>query len=490
MIVTATDYLNYGIYLARKGEEEEAIVAFCQAIQLEPKYAKAYNNLGLLLQEKKRLAEAKACLQRSIDLAPDDPVSYNNMGLILLDMRQLKAAKTYLLQAVKLAPQRAEVYNNLGLVYEADNQFGEAENFYRHAISLKPNYVQAYLNLGTLLETTKKLFEAEIYLEKAVKLCPGYSNAIFALATLQLLAGRYESGWEMYDNFRLQQSTHRAQDICRWQGENLANKKILLFYEQGFGDTIQFVRYVNMVAPLALNVVLWVQQPLKELLTSSYPNLTVYAGACLPTGYYDYACSLMSLPRVFHTTAESVPNFVPYIQPSVNVVQKWKTRLATVCNFVMKKVGIVWAGNPQHHNDRNRSIPFKIFSDLLRVGGVNWVSLQVGSRAIDLIDTPIAVIDYSGELVDFSQTSGLIVNLDLVITVDSAVAHLAGAMGKKTWILVPFSPDWRWQLEREDSPWYPQVTLFRQTAVGDWSGVLERLKIELENFKNASSQCY
>ncbi|MEN6566328.1 MAG: tetratricopeptide repeat-containing glycosyltransferase family protein [Veillonellales bacterium] len=482
--MTASQCLDYGIQLTMRGEFQQAVVAFCRAIQLDPQYSRAYNNLGLVLQRMNKLSEAEVFLRRAIDLDPHDSYSYNNLGLVFLDTHRLADAEACLRQAIELNPHCPEVYNNLGLVLEEAVRLDEAEKLYRHAIALNSRYTEAYYNLGNCYKTMKRLAEAESCLKQAIRLQPDYADAAFSLATLYLLQGKYELGWQSYDMLRLKQSTKRAAGIRCWQGENLTESKILLFYEQGFGDTIQYVRYADKIAKLASGIVLWVQKPLAGLIAASYPALTVYAGENVPPGHYDFACSLPSLPVILNTSATSIPQTVPYIKPDCGLVANWRRRLDGICGGLLARGGIVWAGNPQHHNDRNRSIPFSLFSSLLSVKTINWINLQVGSHASDLTTTNDAVIDFSPDLVDFSQTAGLIANLDLVITVDSAVAHLSGAMGKKTWLLVPFAPDWRWQLEREDSSWYPTLRLFRQDKPGDWTEVIARVKTALKRVES------
>lgn len=478
--MTASQCLHYGIQLTMRGELQQAVVAFCRAIQIDPNYSRAYNNLGLVLQRMNKLEEAEIFLRRAIDLAPQDSYSYNNLGLVFFDSHRLADAEVCLRQAIKLNPRCPEVYNNLGLILEDAAHFDEAENLYRHAIQLNSKYVEAYYNLGNFYKTVKRLAEAESCLKQALELQPDYSDAAFSLATLYLLQGKYEQGWRSYDALRVKKNKNRTAGICRWQGEKLTGLRILLFYEQGFGDTIQYVRYAEKIAQLASEIVLWVQSPLQSLLASSYPTLTVYSGESIPPGCYDFACPLPSLPMILNTLATSIPQNVPYMKPDCGLVTKWKCRLNGIDGGLLKRIGIVWAGNPQHHNDRNRSIPISVISSLFAVKTVNWISLQVGSHAADLETTDHDVRDFSSDLVDFSQTASLIANLDLVITVDSAVAHLSGAMGKKTWLLLPFAPDWRWQLEREDSLWYPTLRLFRQRRVGDWREVIENVKFVLQ----------
>jgi Tfp pilus assembly protein PilF len=482
MTVTAREYIDYGLFLAQTGKIEDAISIFCQAIEKDPTQAEAYNNLGVLFREKRELRSAEACFRKAIDLRPEDAIHYNNLALVFLDTQRLAEAELCLQEALKFDADLPELYNSLALVYEEEHEVEKAQLAYGRAIEIHPKYTAALYNLGILLKSIKQSERAEYWLKQAIKSQPDYGPAEFALATLYLREGRYADGWKLYDASRLLKVKNRAGSIPIWQGEALAGGKLLLFYDQGFGDTIQFVRYVDMAAALGAKIVLWVQAPLRALLETSYPELDIYAGAARPAEQFDYACSLMSLPKVFHTTMSTIPRGIPYIQATPACMEKWQNRLAGVNPLKKKKIGVVWAGNPKHNDDQNRSIAFSLFHSLFSGKDVLWVSLQAGQRALDLTGASARVIDYSAEFLDFSQTAGLIANLDLVITIDSAVAHLAGAMGKTTWLLLPFSPDWRWHMERRDSPWYSTMRLFRQTASGDWPEVLNRVKIALQDF--------
>jgi len=482
MTVTAREYIEYGMYLAQKGKLEDAISIFCQAIEKDPMQAEAYNNLGVLFRDKKELRQAEACFRKAIDLKPDNAIHYNNLALVFFDTQRLQEAELCLKEALKFDARLPELYNSLGLVYEEGRQMAKAQAAYGRAIEINSKYIEACYNLGTLLKTMKQSNKAEYWLKKTLELQPTYVAAKFALATLYLREGLYADGWELYDTSRLLKTKNRAGEIKLWQGEIIAGAKILLFYDQGLGDTIQFVRYVDMAVALGAEVILWVQKPLRELMQTSYPKLMFYVSDKIPLVQYDYACSLMSLPKLFHTTLMTIPSKIPYIQPPNESVEKWQNRLAAVRPVNKKKIGVVWAGNPKHDNDQNRSIEFAVFHKLFSDLDVIWVSLQAGKRAMDLVDGSDQIVNYSDEFLDFSQTAGLIANLDLVITIDSAVAHLAGAMGKQTWLLVPFMPDWRWQMGRDDSLWYPTMRLFRQAAIGDWPEVLKRVKTALQKF--------
>ena len=484
-MVTAQEYFDYAMYLLEKGKQEDAVVMFCRAIEQKGNYTESYNNLGVLFREQGKLIEAEACFRKSIDLEPKRAAHYNNLALVFLDTNRHQEAVLCLQEALKFDPLLPEIYNSLGLVYEAQGKAKEAESAYAKATRLKPEYFEAYYNWGTFLKSRNEDQPAEKYLQMALALMPNDSATKFSLATLQLRAGRYETGWKLYDQVRLKRSLNRSKGIKRWNGESVQDCRILLFFDQGFGDTLQFVRYTKQLLDLGAKIVLWVQMPLQALLRNSYPEVTVYCGKKIPPGVYDYACPLLSLPSILQTTIETIPQRIPYIIPEKNIVDKWKQYLPLL-RPVIKKIGVVWAGNPQHSNDKNRSIPFSVFKQLFSVPDVFWISLQAGERAGDLGENPAVVMDISFELVDFSQTAGLIANLDLVITVDSAVAHLAGSMGKLTWLLLPYSPDWRWLLHTKCSSWYPSIRLFRQKKIGDWKAVIEEVKTELQQAKQIS----
>lgn len=482
MKTAAKAYFDKGNQLVRQGKFEAAMISFGHAIKNEPAYAQAYNNLGMLFRMRRQLSEAAALLQRAITLNPQDAVGYHNLGLIYLDRRQPGQAELCLKQAILLRPRCAQFYNCLGMIYDEKNELERAETAYRQAIHLQPSYANAYLNLGIFLKSIRRFDEAEIYLKQSEKMDPIHTQARLALATLYLLQGRYQPGWDLYEQFRLGQLKNDLHDIPLWQGEKLQGSRVLLFFEQGLGDTLQFVRYVSRIQEQAAEVTLWVQPSLKEVIACSYPKITVCDKNTLPAEMdYDFVASLLSLPKIFKTNTASIPQGIPYLQTVQAVTRKWETKLKLISGGKIK-VGTVWAGNPNHANDYNRSIPFEVFRQIFTMPGVAWFNLQKGKRS-DEVKKEFAVNDYSLELTDFSQTAGLIANLDLVITVDTAVAHLAGALGKNVWNLLPYFPDWRWQLDRDDSPWYPTMRLFRQTARGDWAGVIKKVTKNLGEMK-------
>lgn len=485
--MTAADFLNMGADMARRGKLREAEAAFIEAIILKPDYAQAFCNLGYVLYRVGRLTEAEACLLKSIMLEPDYADAYNNLSLLLMDTGRLAEAEECLVKACELNASSPVYYNNLGLVLEENGRADEAEALFRRAIGLNANYADAQYNLGNLLKHAGKLAAAELCYQQALGARPDFSSARFALSTLYLLAGQFEKGWKSYNELRMHKGCGRKSSAPCWQGEDLTGRSILLFHEQGFGDTIQFVRYAAKVAEMAANTTILVQKPLKGLIAGSFPLLKVYSGEAVKKVHYDYECALPNLPMLFKAREDTICN-LPYLKAATKTVRKWHAALKEADGGARYRVGLVWAGNPKHHNDGKRSIPLEMFSQLLTTANVSWVSLQVGPHSCAAAGLQLPMLDFSGDIVDFAETAGLIANLDLVISVDSAVAHLAGALGKETWVLLPYAPDWRWQLGREDSPWYSSVRLFRQEKAGAWPEVLQRVKQMLARKQEAKAR--
>lgn len=444
--MTVKECMDHGIELAEKYEWEQAALLFCRGIQLDPKLPEPYQRLGEVLIQIEDWDNAQACFCK----------------------------------VVELDSEFSEAYNHLGVVFKHKNLLKEAEECYRLAIEKDPNYFDAFHNLGNCLKWTRQFDEAEGSYLRALELRPNSEKSRFSLSTLYLLRGQYEKGWKLYDS-RFSWQEKFCMDIPIWQGETLRGRKILLFYEQGFGDMIQFFRYVEQVAQVAEKTTIWIQEPLKPLLVNMQKGFSVCTrGKNINPQEFDFACSLFSLPAKLNSAQETLSTDIPYIYGDKGISEKWQRSLGALAGG-RRKVGIVWAGNSEHADDQNRSIPFELVSKLFNNDTVFWVSLQVGQRAEDL---PQDIFDCAKGLHDFAETAGVIDNLDLVITVDTAVAHLAGAMGKKTWLLLPYRADWRWGLEGETSSWYPAMRLFRQQEFGGWQGVLERVQDTLGEFNN------
>lgn len=434
-----------GLELAAMHEWQPAALAFCQAIKLDPNLPEAYQLLGEVLIPLEEWDQAQACFCKVIELDPES----------------------------------AEAYNYLGVVLKKKNFLIEAEACYRQAIAKNPAYAEAFHNLGNCFKQTQRFDEAEAAYLRALELQPALEESRFSLSTLYLSRRQYDKGWKLYDSRFAWKEKFRL-DIPIWQGEDLTGRNVLLFYEQGLGDMIQFLRYAYQVAPLAAKTTVWIQKPLARLLSSTQNIFSVCVRRRnIDPSRFDFACSLFSLPAKFDLGPDLLVRYIPYLHAAHDILAKWRKIIRDRAGGKYK-IGVVWAGNPEHSDDHNRSVAFKLFSQLFAYDTVCWVSLQVGDRARDLTQTAQNVLDCSRELVDFAETAGVIENLDMVIAVDTAVAHLAGAMGKKTWLLLSFRSDWRWGLTGESSYWYPTMRLFRQQQAGDWQGVLERVKAALQ----------
>ena len=476
----AEAYNNLGIVQVRLKQAEEAVDSFEQAVQLDPENPHGLNNLGLAFYDLERYEEAWENFSLSIEKNPAFAEAHYNQGRALKRMKHTAESIPCFRRAIDIRPDYLPAYDKLAVALIITNQFEAAEACLRQAIAIKPDYASAHRKLGRVLKMMHRIEEAETSYLQAIRIGDPdeEEDSLFGLGILYLLRGKYNLGWEYYD-LRRSLYNYPEPEIPHWRGEDLTGRSILLFCEQGFGDTLQFVRYALMVAPLAGKTDVRVQKPLQRLISASLPDCTIYSGVVRPSDFYDFACSLHSLPFIFQSTEAAIARQTPYLAPPPEVVEKWRIILHRFEKVRQYRIGVVWAGNPKHHNDHNRSIPFTLFRQLFSLQPVTWVSLQVGSRAYDLQPTPAGVFDASPKLADYAETAGLIENLDLVITVDSSVAHVAGSMGKKTWLLLPYAPDWRWQLDRDDSPWYQSVRLFRQQKIDGWPEVLQRIRDEL-----------
>jgi Flp pilus assembly protein TadD len=432
-----------GVIALQEGRNDLAVDLIGKAIALGPSSPEAHCNLGIALQEKGQLTGAVAAYRRAIALKPNYPAAHSNLGAALRDTDKLDEAIAAFRQAIALGPSFADAHSNLGIALRDKGQLDDAITAYRQALALKPDYPEAHHNLALLL----------------------------------LLRGDFLAGWNEFEwRWRCKQfpSPCRTFDQPQWDGSDLAGRTILLHAEQGFGDTIQLIRYVPLVASRRGKVILQCGPELQRLLgrTTGIARW-VGPGGDLPP--FDIHCPLLSLPRAFGTTLQSIPQAVPYLQADAEGVERWRRELAA--DGGRFRVGLAWAGRPTHRNDRNRSLSLSTLAPLAQARGMTFYSLQKGEAGKQAANPPagLELVDWTAELNDFADTAALIANLDLVISVDTAVVHLAGAMAKPAWTLLPFVPDWRWLLEREDSPWYPTMRLFRQPSRGDWGSVIARV---------------
>ena len=480
-----------GNALRKAGRLDEAEAAFREDVARNPDSPEALNNLAAALGENDRAREAAELLPRATALRPDYPEAHANLGQVLQQLGRMEEAVAACERALELRPNYPEALTNLGNALRALNRLPEAERALRRALALRPTDVGCYNNLAIALQAQDRPMEALAVLDLAVALDPDDPETHHHRAMLLLREGRLIEGWEDYESrFRIKQSGDAYKqfaDAAPWRGQPVDGRTILLVPEQGLGDTIQFARYASLLSERGAFVVMGVQRPLAQLLRS-VPGVSrcVAVGEPLPT--YDVHCPLLSLPRALGTTLETVPAVVPYVFSEPDAAARWSERLRTdVAGF---RVGLVWAGNPKHLGDRQRSIPVKAFAPLWRVPGVRWFSVQAGERATDLAEIPIGdlppggIDDLAPELTDFAETAAALTNLDLVISVDTSVAHAAGALGRPVWTLLARVPDWRWLRTGASSPWYPTMTLFRQDDRRDWETVLSEVEQRLREACN------
>jgi tetratricopeptide (TPR) repeat protein len=472
-------HANLGVALWQADRAAEAEVHSRRAISLNRDYAQAYMILGNLLTKRRDFSEGLACYNRVASLEPGNAIAHNNAGLLLRKLGDYAQAETAFARAAELTPEDPRIRFNQLMMRRDDASLPEAIACCRQALELHGDSADLLTNLGVGLQLLGQYDESLASYERALAIDPDQHDARFNLSLLLLLRGDLERGWREYEHRWHLVDVNRPKFLePMWQGESLEGKTILLNAEQGFGDTIQFLRYVPEVASFGGRVIVRVERPLVRLAASLPANVIIKpAESRLP--HFDVWCPLLSLPHVLGTRLESIPALIPYLGTRGGVIERWRRRLAGMPGL---RVGLAWAGNARHINDLRRSIGLASLMPLLGAAGVSFVSLQVGQRAADIGVLPRgAVTDISADLTDFAETAGAILSLDLVIGVDTAVVHLAGALGKPAWILLPFSPDWRWMLDRENSPWYPSLRLYRQPALGDWHSVVGRLRADLAN---------
>jgi len=429
--------LQAGLEMHRLGRLAEAEAVYRQALAQNPNNPNALHLLGVVLHQNRRSAEGVLFIQRAIALQPNVPAYHNNLGEALRDLDRCEEAIASYQRALRLKPAYPEALNNMGGEYGRLAQMGEAIHCLRQCIALKPLDPDAHWNLAVAL----------------------------------LLVGDWGEGWNEFE-WRLQRPESRGRIFPKpiWAGQPLVGKTLLLWSEQGFGDMLQFFRYVALARQLGARVILDMHPQLVSLLgAQKVADEVIPAGQQPPA--FDYHLALMSMPRVVRSTVQTVPNEVSYIRPSPERAGYWAERLKPITT---RKIGIAWAGRPEHPNDRRRSIPPTLLHPLANVPNATFIIVQPLPNNIAM-PPGLPLLDLGSHLTDFTETAALLSQLDLLISVDTSVAHLSGALGKPTWLLLPFSPDWRWLMHRSDTPWYPSMKLFRQRKLGDWAEVIDRV---------------
>ena len=461
---------NLGTALQSVGRLDEAITCYRRALALQPDTVETLDNLAGALQARGELDAAQACYERALALRPKRVESHIGLGVVLRAQGRLEEAVVRYQRALALAPDHPETHNNLGVALVDLGRLDEAITHHERALAVQPAGAEMHYNLGSALQRQGRYAEALACYGRALALKPDYARAHLNRSLILLLTGKLDEGWPEYEWRFAVNGYHRNFDQPLWSGKPLLGQSILVHAEQGFGDTLQFIRFVPAIAERGGSVVLEVPASLVRLArTVAGASQVVAAGDPLPA--FDCHCPLLSLPRVLKTNLATIPNAVPYLSVPAEASAVWAERVATAPGL---KVGIAWAGTTQG------AIDLRLLQPLWEITGISWFSLQVGaeSRGLSSLDG-VKIVDLAPWLADFAETAAAIRQLDLVISVDTSVAHLAGALGRQTWVLLPHVPDWRWLLDRDDSPWYPTARLFRRRKADDWPGMAHEVAAAL-----------
>jgi tetratricopeptide (TPR) repeat protein len=505
--------INHGMLLARLERRQDAVASFDRAIALRPAFAEAHNGRGCVLLDMGRPADALACFTQALALRPDDAEAHNNRGHALVSLRRPQEAMADLAAALRLRPNHALAHYNMGNALAQLGRYADALASYDRAIALAPGHAEAHCNraaalqelcrtgeardgfaaaiarkpalaaahngLGTALRARGACREALACFARAIELQPDLAEAHVNKGQTQLLLGELPAGWAPYERrwdlaeFAPQR---RLFAVPAWRShEPIAGKTLLLHAEQGFGDTLQFVRYADVLAARGATVVIEAQPALKRLLATTYPHVAA-RGEPLPP--FDYYCPMLSVPLACAADLATIPAAVPYLAATETDISAWAARVPRTGRL---RVGLAWSGTAPLKFGHDRSVPLAALAPLLARADIQWISLQKEVRETDraALAAHPGLVRCGDALADFAATAALIATLDLVISTDTAVAHLAGALGKPTWIMLARVPDFRWLLERDDSPWYPTARLFRQTVSGDWASVIVNIRDEL-----------
>ncbi|MRR50630.1 MAG: tetratricopeptide repeat protein [Rhodocyclaceae bacterium] len=461
-------------------QEKSSVLRLCWSVlRQHPFHSQAWNLLAVSAWRDKDASSAALFGARAARFNASDAANWSNLGAFLKAQGRCEEAVFFLRKALALSPANPGVLSNLGNTLAALERWDAAVASTREAILHAPEVAEYHYNLGVILRETEDFSAARAAFLDAVRLEPGHVRAQLHIALLELMLGEFDAGWSDYECRWLQPDCKEVRHFNRplWQGENIAGKRILIHAEQGFGDTFQFLRYIPLVAARGAEVVL-VVQPSLESFAGRISGVThlVPSGERLPP--CDCHCPLLSLPRALATTLENIPAEIPYLSPLTEKSAHWRERLKDLKGY---RVGIVWAGRPTHGNDTNRSMMLSQFNALLSDPRFDFVSVQKGEATLQIRELPprSRILNLDDEIETFEDTAAILCELDELLTVDTSVAHLAGALGVKTRVLLPRLPDWRWLWNRADSPWYPSLSLYRQDKRKDWSGPLVRVAQDL-----------
>ena len=480
-------YRGLALYGLRRFED--SLAGYDRAIALKPDYTEAYSNRGNALQELKRLPEAIASYDRAIELKPDFAGAYNNRGFAFLGMDKMNEALSSCERAIELEPGYVQAYINRGSILSKLDRLDEAIASYDHALELKPDQPDVYFGRGLVLSELKRLDEAVASFDRAIELNPDYAEAYWGKSHVALLQGNYEEGWKL-EEWRLKGDLYKFSgkryQKPRWSGqfgtgESELPKTLVVYAEAGQGDTIQYCRYIPMLKDLGIKAVLEVPPSLCSLMSTLDPDLSVIERLA-PLPDFDQFCAIGSLPFAFGTTLATVPAKIPYLYADQEKRKAWQEKLG---DKTKPRIGLTWSGQVSRRIDsssaKNRSIPLRLLESILNLP-FEFHSLQKDVRPDDVaaLSQFSMIHDHRADLNDFSDTAALASNLDLVISIDTSVAHLAGALGQQLWVMLPYVTDYRWTMDGSATPWYPEALLFRQPAAGDWASVVSQVENRLK----------
>jgi tetratricopeptide (TPR) repeat protein len=460
---------------------DEALADYDRALRLAPDYADAHNNRGVTLHALKRFDEALANYDRALDLHPRHADAWLNRSATLQEQERFDEALDCCDRALAVRADDAKAHFDRGNALHALRRFKEAAVSFDRAAALQPDHYKALVNCGVSLHQQRRFGEELLRYERAVARLPDRPDAHYNESLCRLLTGDFERGWQKHEwRWQTAQMEGERRNFAQplWLGSpDIAGKTILLHAEQGFGDTIQFCRYAPLIAARGARVILEVQEPLRELASTLLPAVEVVSrGDALPE--FDVHCPLLSLPLAFSTRLATVPSATPYLRADPQAAAAWDRRLGSPGR---RRIGLAWSGRPTHKNDHNRSVPLTSMLPLLDGIDATFVSLQrdVRSADMDLLRGRSDILHFGDEVTNFADTAALIANMDLIVSVDTSIAHLAGALAKPVWVLLPYIPDWRWLLDRDDTPWYPAARLYRQDETRRWDRVIARVHTAL-----------
>ena len=487
---------NLGALLVELGHVDEALSCYQQALAADAGHVLAWSNLGALLSRQRQFSAAEACLRRALEFAPNNAKTLSNLGQALAGLGQNEAGEACHRRALELEPQSAEIRDQLAGLLSSGARQDAALALYQEALRLKPQAAAIRSNLGALQANLGQTAAAELSLRQAVACDPAYVRANVNLGYLYLAQGRFAEGWPRHEQRYHPQLPQRdmvppALGFPQWQGQDLQGKSLLVWPEQGLGDEIQFCRYIPLLKQRGLRQLTLVCKPELHALFQTLhgvDNLLTLAEAETGIAAHDYWTLSLSTPLYCHTSMDTIPAAVPYLQADAARLRHWQPRLPQSG----LRVGLVWRGHSNHANDARRSLnSLTLLRPLWQIPGIHFISLQKGAAESEATQPPAdqPLLHFGSELRDFADTAAILQQLDLLICVDTSSAHLAGALGLPCWLLLPqYNCDWRWLREREDSPWYPSLHLFRQQRNGDWAPVLARVEQALRQLQAAEQK--